>query len=678
MVTSAILLPRGELVMIGGQVHVSLGMERAEYERQSSENREAIWAVLGFTQLPPLVGVPSYVNAFFLNTGEHGRPLDVILTEAELFDEGGEPIVEVEPEPESELEPEAATFPGGPDLPGFASPLPVVADTGLTDALRLEIANLQSEIQRIQADNFYSRDLERQAAAAALLACQTEAADAPRTITLEQDFRPQGADVLFLPDFNATPVLNYIVDWFQNVPGEARELWDAPVAKILGDFVDAIPGLPDLNLSTLQTFISGQIAGQLKPLLSVANIDRSDFPSGAREGTIEAELRVFEQDADRAINGAALATSAVVALNILAAAADGATQVASLGQIQGFQQLVQNLIWATGLSDVGGLTFRPQVATSFAPLLQRYWNSQSQAMLPGQGDIQRFLVREIFDPARREELLGTEDLSQIKLVNRQLGFSDYWTENYWAAHWNLLSQGQLDEALHRGFIDIEEWRRQVRFNDVVPEGVKWLEQIIYKPFTRVDTRRMENLGVLTLQQTLKAYSEVGYFAPMAEGGAGGMEPQFVSQSEFNPSVHKAQAMVVFTEVFNALPSIRRRLSKGNLRPEDVLGELEATGMPAANAELLRDGLVKAEDLDTAEATRELTTAQVIRGAKRGLISFDQAQFLLRELGWRPERAEFLLRLQTSPEDAPSITELGQRLITGAPAAVEIFPEFGEE
>jgi len=675
MVQTPIVLARGEVVSLNGLFHVSVGMTRSEYERQSEENAEAIWAVLGFTSLPPLAGVASYENAFFLNTGEHGRPLDFIAADVDIDDEGGDILVTADADGETDDQETDINIVEieRPDLTTFFEVEP--SATGIEAALRQEILNLNNEMQRMIQENFYQRDLERQAAAAALLACQTAAAAEPRMLTLEQDFSPQGAQMVGLPDFNATPVLDYIVDWVRGVPDETRQLWDAPVQTILDSFVEGITLGQVKSITDIQSALTNEVRKQLQPFLAIANIDRSPFPSGAVQGTIEAEIAIFKQDADRAVNGAAVATTAVVALNILAMAADGATQVASLGQIQGFQQLVQNIIWATGLSDIGGLTFRPQVATSFAPLLQRYWHTQSQAMIPGQGDVQRFLVREIFDPVRRAELLGDEDLSQIKEVNRQLGFSDYWTENYWAAHWNLLSQGQLDEALHRGIIDKPEWRRQVRFNDVVPEGVDWLEKIIYKPFTRVDTRRMENLGVLTREQTLKAYSDVGYFAPMVSDGNGSQRPEFVSQGEFDPSEHKAQAMVVFTEVFNALPSIRRRLSKGNLRPEDVLGELEATGMPAENALLLRDGLVRAEDLDTAEATRELTTAQIIRGAKRGVINFSQAKHLLGELGWRDERAEFLLRLQTSPEDAPSITELGQRLITGAPAAPqEIFPE----
>ena len=104
----------------------------------------------------------------------------------------------------------------------------------------------------------------------------------------------------------------------------------------------------------------------------------------------------------------------------------------------------------------------------------------------------------------------------------------------------------------------------------------------------------------------------------------------------------------------------------------LLNELLETGMPVANAQLLMQGLVKEEDLSGAETTRELTTAQIVRGTKNGLISFDQGKFLLKSIGWRDERAEFMLRLQVAPEDAVRITELGQRLITQLP---QVIPEF---
>jgi len=674
MVGVRLLLSRGEVVFQNGLFHVSVGLTRRLFEGLSEENQKSIWAALDFTSLPPLAGIARYENAFFLNTGEHGRPLDVILTLAEIMDETRDDTLDVPVIVEPPLVVDEVPIVLQPDP---QAPIVFEVDatgTGVEAALRLEVVSLNNEMQRMVQEHFYERDLERQAAADALAACRLSATAEPLSITLPEDFRPQGADILGLPDFDITPVIDWVKDWFKDGVQESQQLYDEPVQHMLGEFIQQMTVGEIKTTAEFQAGATKFISDQLKKVLELANVNRSDFPSGAVEGTIEAELLIFEHDAARAIDGAAVATTLVLTLNIIAAAADGATQVASLGQIQGFQQLVQNLIWATGLSDVGGLTFRPQVATSFAPLLQRYWHSQSQAMLPGQGDIQRFLVREIFDPTRRAELLGTEDLSQIKQVNRQLGFSDYWTENYWAAHWNLMSQGQLDEALHRGIIDDVEWRRQVRFNDVVPESVDWLEKIIYKPFTRVDVRRMESRGLLTEEQTLKAYTDVGYFAPMVSDGQGGQRPEMVLGGDFDPSVHKAQAMVIFTKVFNAIPNIRRRLSKGNLRPEDVLKELTDTGLPVENAELLRDGLVKAEDLDTAEATRELTTAQIIRGAKRGLISFVQARFLLEDLGWRSERADFLLRLQTSPEDAPTATTLGQRLTPDSPIPVDIMDE----
>ena len=413
----------------------------------------------------------------------------------------------------------------------------------------------------------------------------------------------------------------------------------------------------------LQVALSQWIASELDPILSLANVDRSEGAAVDVNNPSGAELSIFKADAGRASNGAVAATGIVVALNLAAAAADGGTQLFSLGQIQGFQQLVQNLIWALGLSDIGGLSFRPQIAASFGPLLERHWNERSQAQIPGQGDLMRFLVREVFEPQRRQELRSTDDLSQLYPFMRQRGFSDFWTDSFWAAHWNLLSVTQLNEAVHRGTIGQDEWRRQVRLNDVVPEGVPWLEDIIYSPFTRVDVRRMENLGILDDRELLQAYADIGYFAPKSQAEDGRWKAVFVPAEQFDATTHKAQANVLFAKLFNALPSLRRRISNGFIKPGAVEGELLALGLIPETAKRMTETLVDAEDLGAAEATRTLTTAQIVRGAKAGLISFNQGRFLLQQIGWDEVRAEFMLRLRMGEDDSVSDTELGTRLVS---------------
>lgn len=465
-----------------------------------------------------------------------------------------------------------------------------------------------------------------------------------------------------LADSDIGSVKGFIAGLSESVLGATGGPFGSLVVDLIGEFKGAAASSPD-TVPGLHAAISAWIADKLGVLLAPTIVDRSEIVGPGVQQTVEAELGIFDNDSSRAINGAALATSLVLALNIAAAAADGGTQLLSLGQIQGFQQLVQNIIWATGLADLGGLSFRPQIAASFQPLLERHYHRIAQAEIPGPGDLTRFQLREVFDPERRAVLLGDDDISPFIAFMAQRGFPRYWAESQWAAHWILPSTTQLNEMVHRGTISDEEWRRQVRFNDFVPEAIPWLEDIIYSPFTRVDARRMADIGLLDDADLIQAYADIGYFAPKQQDATGRYRAQFVSADEFEPTVHKAQSLVVFTRVFNAIPDIRRRLANGFLQPTDVQSEIRASGVPEAAARNITETLVKASDLGTSEAIRDLTTAQVVRGTKQGLISFTQGTVLLTELGWNVNRAEFILRLQVDVDDVlPAASDLGRRLL----------------
>lgn len=427
---------------------------------------------------------------------------------------------------------------------------------------------------------------------------------------------------------------------------------------------EAITGSQD-TVGDLESRLQKWIAEELRPVLQLTSVERPEVPTGAIPDSVEAELRIFDVQNAQARNGAVVATSVVVALNVAAAALDGGTQILSLGQIEGFQQLVQNIIWGTGLADVGGLSFRPQITTSFAPLLERYWHTVAQAEIPGPSDMVRFQLREVFDPERRAELLGTDDITPFRRFMQQRGFPNYWADSYWAAHWNLPSATQLNEMVHRGVISDDEWRRQTKLNDLVPEAIPWMEQIIYSPFTRVDVRRMGDLGVLTDRQLLQGYADIGYFAPKTATAP--HRAMFAAEAgeTFDATIHKAEALVVFTRVFNAMPSIRARLRNGFIQPGQVRNEILALGVPEETATKLSEELVKSRDLGDAETTRELTTSQILRGYKKALISANQTIFLLTELGWNADRAEFLTRLTLELDEAQlAPTDLGRRLLSG--------------
>lgn len=64
--------------------------------------------------------------------------------------------------------------------------------------------------------------------------------------------------------------------------------------------------------------------------------------------------------------------------------------------------------------------------------------------------------------------------------------------------------------MHRNVIDKSEMLDLLRALDVMPYWREKLTDIAYRPYTRVDVRRMHKLGVLSEDELLTAYMDLGY------------------------------------------------------------------------------------------------------------------------------------------------------------------------
>ncbi|KKL87192.1 hypothetical protein LCGC14_1937150, partial [marine sediment metagenome] len=95
------------------------------------------------------------------------------------------------------------------------------------------------------------------------------------------------------------------------------------------------------------------------------------------------------------------------------------------------------------------------------------------------------------------------------------GLTKEWSQRYWAAHWSLPSTTQGFEMLHRGVIDNATLDMLFRAIEIPSFWRDKLTQIAYRPYTRVDTRRMHDLGVLTDQELIESYMAQGYDAEKA-------------------------------------------------------------------------------------------------------------------------------------------------------------------
>jgi len=148
------------------------------------------------------------------------------------------------------------------------------------------------------------------------------------------------------------------------------------------------------------------------------------------------------------------------------------------------------------------LGYSPQDAEALADL---------KFYIPPPQDLITMAVRDVFNPERVAEFKQNEDFpEEFAFWAEQQGISRDWAEKYWQAHWVLPSVQMGYEMLHRRVIDEQQLRNLMSAQDIIPGWRDALIAISYSPYTRVDIRRMYDVGVLNEQQVFEAYQDIGY------------------------------------------------------------------------------------------------------------------------------------------------------------------------
>lgn len=139
---------------------------------------------------------------------------------------------------------------------------------------------------------------------------------------------------------------------------------------------------------------------------------------------------------------------------------------------------------------------------------------------PGVGDLVRMEIREVWRPEFRDKLLYQGVTKQYLKNMEIMGLNQAFAEDFWRAHWELPSLQQGFEMFHRLRSDKGDVRRPfteedirtlLRIQDVLPDYHDQLIAIAYQPITRIDIRRMYQVGYLTTKDQLKSrYQDIGY------------------------------------------------------------------------------------------------------------------------------------------------------------------------
>ena len=270
--------------------------------------------------------------------------------------------------------------------------------------------------------------------------------------------------------------------------------------------------------------------------------------------------------------------------------------------------------------------------------------------IPPAQDLITMAVREVFSPEARAANRQDDDYPpEFERFAGMQGISPEWAKNYWAAHWTLPSPMQGFEMLHRGVIEEKDLRQLLVALDIMPAWRQRLIDISFNPLTRVDVRRMHDIGVLDREQVLKAYKDLGY-------------------NETN-----AELMTEFTERYNAAPPETevdeiQGITRGSILSfyrDELITRASAkdTLVEIGVGDLAAEAFLNHEDLKRAERQRRIAIETVIDQFEFGRINKDQARATIIALGFGEASTALSLgdidRIEIKKTKLPSKADLGK-------------------
>ncbi len=132
-------------------------------------------------------------------------------------------------------------------------------------------------------------------------------------------------------------------------------------------------------------------------------------------------------------------------------------------------------------------------------------------LIPPVSDLITMSVREAFSEDQVRSL-GLDEAfpAEVAQWGAKQGLDENWTRKYWRAHWTLPSATMGYEMLHRGIIDDGQLRDLLKALDYSPRWHDPLMAISHNVMTRVDARRLFELGLLSEEELTVKYKEMGY------------------------------------------------------------------------------------------------------------------------------------------------------------------------
>jgi len=253
---------------------------------------------------------------------------------------------------------------------------------------------------------------------------------------------------------------------------------------------------------------------------------------------------------------------------------------------------------------------------------------------PSASDIVRFAVREVFSEEVVQKYGYDQDIPQAYLEwAKKLGLSEEFAKWFWRAHWEIPSPGQAVELLTRGIIDPADFDTILKIHDIAPFWRPRMLALAFDPYTRVDVRRMYELGILTDDDLIKAAKAAGYATKedleklkALIGDPKVAERLFVGSAEAYAEWIKSEVLDPWRN--DIIRAIRKAYVNGLISRDKAKDYLAAVGYNVKLIDAVLDMWDVAEALD---ALGDKIT-EMVDACKKGLLEVEDMVEELRKLG----------------------------------------------
>jgi len=165
-------------------------------------------------------------------------------------------------------------------------------------------------------------------------------------------------------------------------------------------------------------------------------------------------------------------------------------------------------------------------------------------------------------------------------------------------------------------------------------------ELLPRKLTITETTRLYDVRLLGIPPTDAVKSLTAII--QAEGVNSPSKALFDFYQGLNYEDDDAIKLTLWTIINLNLPDIRAMYSKGWLTATAMVNEFVNLGLPVNRANEIAMTIVKAEQPTRTAAERDLTKAEIIKGAKQGILSPAQSSELLQGLGYDANEAMYLL------------------------------------